>query len=120
MNIKANMRIVMLTFLYIHTLSFILSLQILYCYMLPVEIFVYIAKWICMFNFNSNLNSERKWKKTKQINFTDLCWHANHNVSNIVHIAKCRFCTERIALTSSSKELHQILDALSNRYSSNA
>ena len=33
-----------------------------------------------------------------------------------MHTAKCKFYTERIALASSSKELHQIVNALSNRH----
>ena len=33
-----------------------------------------------------------------------------------MHTAKCKFYTERIALASSSKELHQIVDTLSNRH----
>ena len=33
-----------------------------------------------------------------------------------MHSAKCKFYTERIALASSSKELHQIVNILSNRY----
>ena len=37
-------------------------------------------------------------------------------VSKLVHTAKCKFYTERIALASSSKELHQIVNALSNRH----
>ena len=32
-----------------------------------------------------------------------------------MHTAKCKFYTERIALASSSKELHQIVNTLSNR-----
>ena len=33
-----------------------------------------------------------------------------------MHTAKCKFFTERIALASSSKELHQIVNTLSNRH----
>ena len=33
-----------------------------------------------------------------------------------MHTAKCEFYAERIALASSSKELHQIVNALSNRH----
>ena len=36
--------------------------------------------------------------------------------SSLVHTAKCKFYTERIALASSSKELHQIVNTLSNRH----
>ena len=39
-----------------------------------------------------------------------------HKVSQLVHTAKCEFYTKRIALASSSKELHQIVNALSNRH----
>ena len=34
----------------------------------------------------------------------------------LVHTAKCKFYTERIALASSSIELHQIVNTLSNRH----
>ena len=33
-----------------------------------------------------------------------------------MHTAKCKFCNERIALASSSRELHQIVNTLSNRH----
>ena len=33
-----------------------------------------------------------------------------------MHTAKCKFCTERIALASSSKELRQIVNTHSNRH----
>ena len=41
---------------------------------------------------------------------------AKYKVSKLVHTAKCKFYTERIALASSSKELHQIVNTLSNRH----
>ena len=46
----------------------------------------------------------------------DLYGQAKHKVSKLVHTAKCKFYTERIALASSSKELHQIVNTLSNRH----
>ena len=45
--------------------------------------------------------------------------HAEHKVSILVHSAKCKFYTERIALACSSKELHQIVNILSNRHPPN-
>ena len=60
--------------------------------------------------------AERKWMNTKLIIFKDLYRQAKHNVSKLVHTAKCKFYTERIALASSSKELHQIVNTLSNRH----
>ena len=48
--------------------------------------------------------------------FKDLYRQAKHKVSKRVHSAKCKFFTERIALASSSKELHQIVTILSNRH----
>ena len=39
-----------------------------------------------------------------------------NKVSILVHTAKCKFYTEWIALASSSKELHQIVNTLSNRH----
>ena len=46
----------------------------------------------------------------------DLYRQAKPHVSKLVHTAKCKFYTERIALASSSKELHQIVNTLSNRH----
>ena len=60
--------------------------------------------------------AERKWRNTKLTIFKDLYRQAKHKVSKLVHTAKCKFCTERIALASSSKELHQIVNTLSNRH----
>ena len=39
-----------------------------------------------------------------------------HKVSKHVHTAKCKFYTEIIALASSSNELHQVVNTLSNRH----
>ena len=60
--------------------------------------------------------AERKWRNTKLTIFKDLYKQAMHKVSKLVNTAKCKPCTERIALASSSKELHQIVNALSNRH----
>ena len=60
--------------------------------------------------------AERKWRNTKLTIFKDLYRQAKHKVSQLVHTAKCKFHTERIALASSSKELHQIVNTLSNRH----
>ena len=60
--------------------------------------------------------AERKWRNTKLAIFKDLYGQAKHNVSILVHTAKCKFYTERIALASSSKALHQIVYTLSNRH----
>ena len=59
--------------------------------------------------------AERRWRNTKLTIFKDLYEQAKHKVSKLVHTAKCKFYTERIALASSSKELHQIVNTLSNR-----
>ena len=48
--------------------------------------------------------------------FKDLYVQTKHKLSKLVHTAKCKFYTERIALASSSKELHQIVNTLSNRH----
>ena len=53
---------------------------------------------------------------TKLAIIKDLYRQAKHKVSKVVCTAKCKFYTERIALASSSKELHQIVNALSNRH----
>ena len=60
--------------------------------------------------------AERKWRNTKLTIFKDLYGQAKHKVSKLVHTAKCKFYTERIALASSIKELHQIVSTLSNRH----
>ena len=60
--------------------------------------------------------AERNWRNTKLTIFKDLYGQAKHKVSKLVHTAKCKFYTERIALASSSKELHQIVNTLSNRH----
>ena len=60
--------------------------------------------------------AERKWRNTKLTIFKDLYGQAKHKVSKLVHTAKCKFYTEKIALASSSKELHQIVNTLSNRH----
>ena len=60
--------------------------------------------------------AERKWRNTKLTIFKDLYRQAKHKISKLVHTAKCIFYTERIALASSSKELHQIVNTLSNRH----
>ena len=60
--------------------------------------------------------AERKWRNTKLTIFKDMYGQAKHKVSKLVHTAKRKFYAERIALASSSKELHQIVNTLSNRH----
>ena len=60
--------------------------------------------------------AERKWRNTKLTIFKDLYRQAKHKVSKHVHTAKCKSYTEGTALASSSKELHQIVNTLSNRH----
>ena len=48
--------------------------------------------------------------------FQGLTQTGKANISKLVHTAKCKFYTERVALISSSKELHQIVNTLSNRH----
>ena len=60
--------------------------------------------------------AEKKWRNTKLTIFKDLYRQAKHKVSKLVHTAKCKFYTEIIALACSSKELHQIVNKLSNRH----
>ena len=60
--------------------------------------------------------AERKLRNTKLTIFKDLYRQAMHKVSKLVHSAKCKFYTKGIALASSSKELHQIANTLSNRH----
>ena len=60
--------------------------------------------------------AERKWRNTKLTIFNDLYRQAKNKVSRLVHTAKCKFNTEGIALASFSKELHQIVNSLSNRH----
>ena len=63
--------------------------------------------------------AERKWMNTNLTIFKDLYRQAKHKVSKLVHSAKCKFYTEGIALASSSKELHQIVNMLSSRHPPN-
>ena len=60
--------------------------------------------------------AERKWRNTKLTIFKDLYRQAKHKVPKLANTAKCQFCTERIALASSSKELHQKVNVHSNRH----
>ena len=60
--------------------------------------------------------AERKRRNSKLTIFKDLYRQAKHKVSKLVHKDKCKFYTERIALALSSKKLHQIVNALSNRH----
>ena len=60
--------------------------------------------------------AEKKLWNTKLTIFKDLYRQAKHKVSKLVHTAKCKSYTERIALASSNKELHQIVNTLSNRH----
>ena len=58
--------------------------------------------------------ADRKWGNTDLSIFKDLYRQAKHKVSKLVHTAKCKFYTERIALASSSKEMHQIVNTFSH------
>ena len=61
-------------------------------------------------------HAEMKWRITKLTIFMNLYRQVEHKVSKLVHTAKCKFYTEGIALASSCKELHQIVNTLSNRH----
>ena len=56
--------------------------------------------------------AERKWRNTKLTIFKDLYKQARHKVSQLVHTDKCTSYTEKIAMTSSSKEQHQVVNTL--------
>ena len=74
---------------------------------------------VCVSGISSrsqDCHAEKKWGNTKLTNYKDLNRQAKHKVSKLVHTAECKFYTERIALASSSKELHLIVNTLSNRY----
>ena len=60
--------------------------------------------------------AEMKWRNTKLTILKDLYREAKHKDSKRVHTDRCKFYIEGIALASSSKELHQIVDTLSNRH----
>ena len=47
--------------------------------------------------------------------FKDLYRQAKHQVSKLVHTAKCKFYTERITLAPSSRELLLVVNTLSIR-----
>ena len=55
--------------------------------------------------------AERKWRNTKLTIFNDL-----HRQANLMCTIKCNYYTEWMPLTSSSKELLQIVNILSNRH----
>ena len=55
---------------------------------------------------------ERNWRNTKLTLFKNLYRQAKYKVSILVLTAKCKFYTKRIALASSSKELHHVVNAL--------
>ena len=75
----------------------------------PIRDEIFIAK-------RERRQAERKLRNTELTIFNDLYRQAKHKVSKLVHTAKCEFYTEGIALTSSSKELLQIVNTLSNRH----
>ena len=56
--------------------------------------------------------AERKWRNTKLTIFKDLYRQAKYEASKLVQTANCKCYTERIALASYSKELHQIVNTL--------
>ena len=56
-------------------------------------------------------------RNTKLTTFKDLYRQATHKFPILVHSAKCKSYSERISLASSSKEQHQIVNAISNRQS---
>ena len=60
--------------------------------------------------------AEGKWRNTKLTIFMDLYRQAMLKVCILVHTDRCKFYTERIALASSSKELHHVVNTLSNRH----
>ena len=61
--------------------------------------------------------AERKWRNAKLTIFKELHRQAMLSIlSKFVHTAKCKLYTEIIALASSSKELRQIVNTLSNRH----
>ena len=60
--------------------------------------------------------AEMKWRNAKLTIYKELYRKSKHKVSKLVHSAKCKSYTERIVLASSSKELHQIVNTLSNRH----
>ena len=63
--------------------------------------------------------AEIKLRNTKLTIFKDLYRQARHKVSKLLHTAKCQFYAERIALASIRKELHQLINTLSNRHPPN-
>ena len=62
---------------------------------------------------------ERKWRNTKFTIFEDVYRQAKHKSTKLDHTAKFQSYTERRALASSSIELHQVVNAPSNRHPSN-
>ena len=69
-----------------------------------------------LFMAKRKTSSREEMEEHKVNYFQGLYRQAKHKVSKLVHTAKCKFYTERIALASCSKELHQIVHTLSNRH----
>ena len=57
---------------------------------------------------------ERKLWNTMLENLQYSYRQAKHKVASVVHTAKFKYCTERIAQAFSSEDLHQIVNTLSN------
>ena len=62
------------------------------------------------------MSSSEKMEEHKVNYFQGLVQTGKAQGFNLVHTAKCQFCTDGITLASSSKELHQIVNTLSNRH----
>ena len=62
------------------------------------------------------MSSRIKWRKSKLTIIEELYRQTKQKVSNLVPTVKYKFSTKGIALASFSKELHQIVNTLSNRH----
>ena len=67
-------------------------------------------------HFIAKRERRQAWRNTKSTIFKDLYRLAKQMVSKLLHTAKCKLYTVWIALASSSKELHQIVNTLWNRH----
>ena len=74
---------------------------------------------MCFLRQRERCQAEKKRSNRKLTIFQDLYRQARHEVSKLLHTAACQFYAERIALSTSSKELHQIVNKISNRHPPN-
>ena len=77
---------------------------------------VWVNKRWTSYSQERKTSSREEMEEHKVNYFQGLVQTGKHKVSKVAHTDKCKFYTQRIALASSSKEVHQIVITLSNRH----